>query len=112
MLHSQPSLLHTEKPLNVTGTPNPPGLSPVAAMGPVEATHTKPKLPIGFTQPFYHADAQPCEANLHWHGSQPFQRHRGLGDLDDVRTYGYKASRAAALIYAHFKKEFSFPAKR
>jgi hypothetical protein len=29
-----------------------------------------------------------------------------LGDLDDVRTYGYKASRAAALIYAHFKKEF------
>lgn len=29
-----------------------------------------------------------------------------LGDLEDVRTYGYKASRAAALIYAHFKKEF------
>ena len=33
-------------------------------------------------------------------------RARLLGDLDDVRTYGYKASRAAALIYAHFKKEF------
>jgi hypothetical protein len=31
-----------------------------------------------------------------------------LGDLDDVRTYGYKAERAAALIYAHFKKEFGF----
>jgi hypothetical protein len=33
-----------------------------------------------------------------------------LGGLDDVRTYGYKAERAAALIYAHFKKEFGFPA--
>ena len=35
-----------------------------------------------------------------------------LGDLDDVRTYGYKAERAAALIYAHFKKEFWDPFKR
>ena len=35
-----------------------------------------------------------------------------LGDLDDVRTYGYKAERAAALIYAHFKKEFGFPANQ
>jgi hypothetical protein len=34
-----------------------------------------------------------------------------LRDLDDVRTYGYKASRAAALIYAHFKKEFGTPLK-
>jgi hypothetical protein len=32
-----------------------------------------------------------------------------LGDSDDVRTYGYKAERAAALIYAHFKKEFDLP---
>jgi DNA invertase Pin-like site-specific DNA recombinase len=39
-------------------------------------------------------------------------RPRLLGDLDDVRTYGYKASRAAALIYAHFKKEFGMPHKR
>jgi len=31
-----------------------------------------------------------------------------LGDVDDVRTYGYKAARAAALVYAHFKKEFGF----
>ena len=38
-------------------------------------------------------------------------RPRLLGDLDDVRTYGYKASRAAALIYAHFKKEFVAPLK-
>ena len=38
-------------------------------------------------------------------------RPRLLGDLDDVRTYGYKALRAASLIYAHFKKEFCFPAK-
>jgi hypothetical protein len=47
--------------------------------------------------------------------TKPPQRHkegklsenlRRLGDLDDVRTYGYKAERAAALIYAHFKKEF------
>jgi len=29
-----------------------------------------------------------------------------MGGLDDVRTYGYKAELAAALIYAHFKKEF------
>jgi site-specific DNA recombinase len=31
---------------------------------------------------------------------------------DDVRTYRYKAERAAALIYAHFKKEFGLPARR
>jgi hypothetical protein len=35
-----------------------------------------------------------------------------MEDLDDVLTYGYKASRAAALIYAHFKKEFGMPLKR
>jgi hypothetical protein len=39
-------------------------------------------------------------------------RLKYLGDLDDVRTYGYKASRAAALIYSHFKKEFGIPLKR
>ena len=39
-------------------------------------------------------------------------RPRLLGDLDDVRTYGYRASRAAALIYAHFKKLFGMPLKR
>ena len=39
-------------------------------------------------------------------------RARLLGDLDDVRTYAYKASRAAALIYAHFKKEFGSPVER
>lgn len=30
----------------------------------------------------------------------------GRAHVDDVRTYGHKAERAAALIYAHFKKEF------
>jgi hypothetical protein len=35
-----------------------------------------------------------------------------LGDLDDVRTYLHKAQRAAALIYAHFKKEFGVSDKR
>jgi hypothetical protein len=35
-----------------------------------------------------------------------FMRPYLLGGLDDVRAYGYKAERAAALIYAHFKKEF------
>jgi len=35
-----------------------------------------------------------------------------LGDLEDVRTYGYKAQRAAALIYAHFKKEFGVMSDR
>jgi hypothetical protein len=35
--------------------------------------------------------------------------YQSAGDLEDVRTYGYKASRAAALIYAHFKKEFEMP---
>lgn len=32
-----------------------------------------------------------------------------LGDLDDVRTNLNNAQRAAALIYAHFKKEFESP---
>jgi len=41
-----------------------------------------------------------------------FMRPYLLGDLDDVRTYGYKAERAAALIYAHFKKEFGLPVDR
>ena len=33
------------------------------------------------------------------------------GEGDDVRTYLQKAQRAAALIYAHFKKEFKLPGK-
>jgi len=33
------------------------------------------------------------------------------GERDDVRTYMRKAERAAALIYAHFKKEFELPDK-
>jgi hypothetical protein len=41
-----------------------------------------------------------------------FMRPCLLGDLDDVRAYGYKAERAAALIYAHFKKEFGLPYKQ
>lgn len=41
-----------------------------------------------------------------------FMRPCLLGDLDDVRTYLQKAQRAAALIYAHFKKEFDLPDKR
>jgi hypothetical protein len=41
-----------------------------------------------------------------------FMRPCLLGDLDDVRAYGYKAERAAALIYAHFKKEFESPRKK
>jgi len=36
----------------------------------------------------------------------------GLGDLDDVRTKMKKAQRAAALIYAHFRKEFGGPTKK
>jgi hypothetical protein len=40
------------------------------------------------------------------------QLPRMLGGLEDVRTYGHKAERAAALIYAHFKKEFGFPFKQ
>jgi hypothetical protein len=35
-----------------------------------------------------------------------------LGDLDDIRTNLQKAQRAAALIYAHFKKEFGMPDKK
>lgn len=34
------------------------------------------------------------------------------GDLDDVRTYRYRARHAAALIYAHFRKEFDVPIGR
>jgi hypothetical protein len=36
---------------------------------------------------------------------RPYMR----GDRDDVRAYRCKAERAAALIYAHFRKEFGFP---
>jgi hypothetical protein len=32
--------------------------------------------------------------------------------LHNVRTFGYQAERAVALIYAHFKKEFGFPDKQ
>jgi site-specific DNA recombinase len=38
-----------------------------------------------------------------------FLRPYVLGDLDEVRTKMRKAQRAAALIYAHFKKEFGSP---
>ena len=38
----------------------------------------------------------------------PFMRGEGY----DVRTYLHKAERAAALIYAHYKKEFGVPDKR
>jgi hypothetical protein len=41
-----------------------------------------------------------------------FQRPQMRGERDDVRTYLHKAERAAALIYAHFKKEFGFSDKR
>jgi hypothetical protein len=41
-----------------------------------------------------------------------FQRPQMRGERDDVRTYLHKADRAAALIYAHFKKEFGLPDKR
>jgi hypothetical protein len=41
-----------------------------------------------------------------------FMRPYVRGDLDDVRAFGYKAERAAALIYAHFKKEFRVPVER
>ena len=33
------------------------------------------------------------------------------GNRNDVRAYQHQAERAAALIYAHFKKEFGFPIK-
>ena len=41
-----------------------------------------------------------------------FMRPYLLGDLDDVRTYLHKAQHAAALIYAHFKKEFGMAVKK
>jgi hypothetical protein len=41
-----------------------------------------------------------------------FLRPLVRGERDDVRTYLHKAERAAALIYAHFKKEFGVPDKR
>jgi site-specific DNA recombinase len=41
-----------------------------------------------------------------------FLRPQVRGERDDVRTYLQKAERAAALIYAHFKKEFGVPDKR
>ncbi len=56
-----------------------------------------------------------------YHVHQPSRReHRnnttewlvGQWNLDDVRAYLRKAERAAALIYAHFRKEFGLPEKR
>lgn len=44
----------------------------------------------------------PCPSR----GNQPAILGPRLGDLDDIRTYMRRAERAAALIYAHFKKEF------
>jgi site-specific DNA recombinase len=41
-----------------------------------------------------------------------FQRPQLRGGRDDVRTYLRKAERAAALIYAHFRKEFGLPIKK
>lgn len=41
-----------------------------------------------------------------------FQRPQLRGGRDDVRTYMRRAERAAALIYAHFKMEFSLPLKK
>ncbi len=35
-----------------------------------------------------------------------------MAELEEVRTYGHKAERVAALIYAHFKKEFGFSVER
>ena len=62
MSHSQPFLLHTETLPNVTPIPNLPGTPPTATAAPVGGRHTKPRLPIRFTQPFYHAAAQPGDA--------------------------------------------------
>jgi hypothetical protein len=41
-----------------------------------------------------------------------FMRPLVRGQRDDVRTFERKAERAAALIYAHFQKEFGLPIKR
>jgi hypothetical protein len=39
----------------------------------------------------------------------PYANPTVLGDLDEVRAFGIKAERAAALIYTHFMKEFGTP---
>jgi hypothetical protein len=59
MLHSQPSLLDTENSPNVTAIQHLPGTPPAATIAPVGGRHTTPRLPIRFTQPFYHAAAPP-----------------------------------------------------
>ena len=41
-----------------------------------------------------------------------FMRPYLLGDMDEVRTHLRKAERAAALIYAHFRKEFGMSSKK
>src|SRR4051812_27532844 len=41
-----------------------------------------------------------------------FEKAELVAHLDEVRAYGYKAERAAALIYAHFKKEFGVHADK
>ena len=77
----------------------------------------KPFVILGNTQDPEMPNSGPIEPEK----PQPPQRRNGptlsprpqlRGKRDDVRTYGYKAERAAALIYAHFKKEFEFPANQ
>jgi DNA invertase Pin-like site-specific DNA recombinase len=47
-----------------------------------------------------------------WNGASAAACSTLRGDWDDVRAYRVKAERAAALIYAHFRKEFGFPIKQ
>ena len=72
-----------------------------------------------FTVPFDSSGGRKVNTRTQYDPGKPLIRspnehaqYHSAGDLDDVRTYGYKASRAAALIYAHFKKEFGMPLKR
>jgi hypothetical protein len=44
-------------------------------------------------------------------GQNASPRPKMCGCRDDVRTWMRKAQRAAALIYAHFKKEFGEPTR-
>jgi site-specific DNA recombinase len=80
------------------------------------------KLWIEARKPFFilgesMSDANPTKEPIEPKNMGLSQRQNGayssvcpnvLGDLHDVRAYGYRAERAAALIYAHFKKEFGF----
>jgi len=89
ILKDKKLLIEARKPFFILGNllaPEPPGISPIEPEI-IKVTQGR-KIPSLFLRPYVR------------------------GERDDVRTCLQKAERAAALIYAHFKKEFALPKKK